>query len=199
MKKIYTALIALFAATTFAGGCGLEDKKEERNEQDYIFSPENVRSQTDLYMNCGMVYDWEQESKHFLLECYPTKKVPNRHEIHVLPECDFPNADVNYDCKTCSPTEIVRYKGQDALRRAKIDFDNCRIKGLILDGGWWEAFVYSGTFPVTDAVSPLTLDRLTESELKDIAFGFGNQMVGALKEPTGYRGGIHRDESYFQR
>ena len=198
MRRLYTALIALFTAATLAGGCNFESKKEETNQAP-IFSPSSVKSQTNLYMNCGMIYDWTQERKHFLLDCYPTKKGSNESDSHVLSECDFPNANVNYDCVNCSPTEIVRYKGQSALKRAKADFDSCGIEGLILDGGWWEAYVYSGTYPVSDAVSPFTGDRLTENELGDIAFIFENQVVGALREPTGYHGGFHKSDNYFQR
>lgn len=194
MRRLYATMVALLATATLALGCGSKSK---------VTTPEEVKAKSDTYMTCHMTYDFNKNQGGWLdvfeLSCHPSKKNPDsRYESNVLPDCDFPNSDYNYVCEQCNPTEIVRYKGDTAISRAKKDFDSCGIDGLILDGGWWEAYVLGGTFPIMDAVSPFTRERLTEDELETIASTFDQQVVGALRT-VGDPSTDRRSESYFQR
>lgn len=169
----------------------------EKDDSWAVSAPEQIASSANPYMNCHMSYGFGDLSGTFLLDCYPTMQGEDGWDSHVLPDCDFPNADTNYNCEQCSPTEIVRYAGEGSLGRARTDFDGCGIEGLVLSGGWWEAFVYSGVFPVMDAVSPFTLDRLTIDEFHDIDDYFGNQTVGGVTEVRDKRTD-RRHPNYFE-
>ena len=191
MRRLYSTIIAVLTVATFSLGYGSGSK---------VTTPEKVKSKSSSYMTCHMTYDWEKGwVERFRLSCFPSRKIPDsQYESNVLPDCDFPNSDTNYVCEECNPTEIVKYKGDQALVRAKKDFDSCGIDGIIFDGGWWEAHVFSGTYPIMDAVSPFTLSRLTEAELKTIAGSFDRQIVGALRN-VGNPCTDRRHETYFRR
>lgn len=194
MSKLYQTLMALFTTATMA--CAGDR-----------FTPKEVESKYAHHLGCSLEYVWQEEDgqlekkKEFAFNCQVNERVRNCMDTspsdRILPNCNFPSADENYVQKGILPREIAKYKGNNALQRAKADFDACGIEGIIFDGGWWDAEVIAGQYPIADAVSPFTLKRLTESELNQVDSIFNCQAVAALRED--YDGRTSRlPDSYFQ-
>lgn len=193
-RKFATAMVSTVAAIGMAGYITFFHGKRD------VLAAEVVEEQTDTYIECGMEYKWGEEKKIFKMECFPRQKIASEQfPARVLSDCNFPGADSHYEKNNgLWDFEMATYLGPNAVERAKKDFDDCGVEGIILSGGEWEAMPIGGTYPIADAVSPFTLDRITEDEVEKLAFHFQGQTVAAVK--TGlYDKTTMRRDSYFER
>ncbi len=191
-----TGSLIFYATVTGSGKEKSLTKVVDKQSSAYaskIFTPKYVKSQTVQYMTCAMKYPWNSERQEtdkgiFVLDCHYNRQMSEVSD-KLLPSCKAPLADSNTNYKgDDGEAQHLKYYGENALARAKRDFNECGIEGLILHGGEWQVAgcCGGGTYPITEAVSPFTLRRLTESELRNIANTFENQTVAALRESGKY-------------
>ena len=160
MRSKYIAGIAALAL--FAGCKDSGDRK--------VYELVDLVNSTEWVANCDLM-----KNHGFVMECHFSNG-----RAAYMKDCDFQKADYNDEFE-CDPyiyiCEKAIYQGQDALQRAKEDFDACTDLRGITFSGYIEVDEVKNEIILQPAISPYTLKQATCGDLQKLANHFSEQKV----------------------
>lgn len=175
MRLYHSILAATIALISLCGGNNsCECANHPINNPD-IFKP------GEMVATCSLqTQRTPYNSGIFELECWFTDG------YRATTSCDFSQADetaIVEDNPMIFLAQFADYRGSYALEKARTDFNKCpQLKGIAISGSRHKEGKLSF---VNSAVSPWTLDQITEEELQKVANKFNRQKVAAYQSLMG--------------